>query len=95
MQFLYDISNQLLNLGKTFKKLNLDYSGFEEIFSDHSIVAVTDPEGTIVYANQKFCELSKYSEDELIGQNHRILKSNEHPDEFFTTMWNTIDELRD
>ena len=39
---------------------------------------------------KKFCELSKYSEDELMGQNHRILKSDEHSDEFFTTMWNAI-----
>jgi len=79
-----------MGLAATFKKLNLDYSSFEEIFSDHSIVAVTDPKGTIVYANEKFCELSKYSEDELIGQNHRILKSDEHSDEFFKNMWNTI-----
>jgi len=79
-----------MGLCSSFKKLNLNIENFEEIFSDHSIVAVTDPEGTIVYANKKFCELSKYSEDELIGQNHRILKSDEHSDEFFTKMWNTI-----
>jgi PAS domain S-box-containing protein len=74
----------------SFKKLNLDIPNFDEIFSDHSIVAITDVKGTIVYANKKFCELSKYSESELIGQNHRILKSDEHSDDFFTEMWNTI-----
>ena len=77
-------------LALTFKKLDLDYSSFKEIFSDHFIVAVTDPKEIIVYANQKFCDLSKYSEDELLGQNHRILKSDEHSDEFFTKMWDTI-----
>jgi PAS domain S-box-containing protein len=79
-----------MGMSSSFKKLNLDIENFDKIFSDHSIVAVTNSEGEIIYANKKFCELSKYSEDELLGQNHRILKSDEHPDEFFTTMWNTI-----
>lgn len=79
-----------MGITSSFKKINLDIENFDEVFSDHSIVAVTDPEGAIIYANKKFCELSKYSEDELIGQNHRILKSDEHSDEFFTTMWNAI-----
>jgi PAS domain S-box-containing protein len=79
-----------MGISSSFKKINLDIENFDEIFSDHSIVAVTDPDGVIIYANKKFCELSKYSEDELIGQNHRILKSDEHSDEFFTTMWKII-----
>ena len=79
-----------MGISSSFKKLNLDIENFDEIFSDHSIVAVTDPEGAIIYANKKFCELSKYSEDELIGQNHRILKSDEHSDDFFTAMWKAI-----
>ena len=79
-----------MGISSSFKKLNLDVENFDEIFSDHSIVAVTDPEGTLIYVNKKFCELSKYSEDELIGQNHRILKSDEHSDKFFTNMWNKI-----
>ena len=78
----------------SFEKMNLIISNFNDIFSDHSIVAVTDSEGNIVYANKKFCELSKYSEDELIGQNHRILKSDEHTDEFFKKMWDTISSGR-
>lgn len=73
-----------------FKKLNLDFIPFDEIFSDHFIITVTDSDGTIIYANQKFCDLSKYSENELIGQNHRMLKSDEHSDDFFINMWNTI-----
>ena len=89
---LYQISKITLpmDVSTVFEKLNIDISDFQEILFDHSIVAITDSEGTIIYANKKFCEISKYSEDELIGQNHRILKSDEHSDKFFTEMWNTI-----
>ncbi|MFB5633117.1 MAG: nitrogen regulation protein NR(II) [Nitrosopumilus sp.] len=72
------------------KKLNLDISEFEERLFDHSVVGITDNEGTIVYVNKNFCKISKYSSDELIGENHRILKSDEHSTEFFEKMWDTI-----
>lgn len=79
-----------MGLISSLKSLNLNLSDLEEILTEHSIATVTDAQGTIVYANKKFCELSKYPEEELLGQNHRILKSDEHDPEFYTDLWNTI-----
>lgn len=56
----------------------------------HAIVAVTDLAGRITFANDRFCELSKYSREELVGGTHKIINSGYHPPDFWRDMWVTV-----
>lgn len=69
---------------------NEDFSHLKSAIDESAIVAITDKRGIITYVNNKFCAISKYSRDELIGQDHRIINSGYHPKEFFINMWQTI-----
>ena len=66
----------------------------KQAIDQHAIVSIADTSGKVIYANDKFCEVSQYSRSQLIGQNHRILKSGVHPPELYADMWHTISQGR-
>ncbi|MGO8764849.1 MAG: PAS domain S-box protein [Limisphaerales bacterium] len=57
---------------------------------EHAMVVVTDPAGKITYVNDRFCAVSKYSSDELLGKDPRVVNSGYHPKQFMRGLWKTI-----
>jgi PAS domain S-box-containing protein len=74
------------DLAKTLEEV----SGYKFALDQSSIVAITDSKGIINYANENFIKISKYSRDELIGHDHRILNSGYHNKAFMADLWSTI-----
>ncbi len=78
-------------------QLNLDFKEKEKQFVDlqhavdqHNIVSITNIKGDIIYANEKMAEITQYSQDELIGENHRIVRSERYSNSYWKDMWRTI-----
>lgn len=87
--FIKDVSSEAAK-DQLYRNHNLELSAFEKGLEQFSIVARTDPKGRITYANEEFCRLSKYTLNELLGKDHRIVNSGYHPKEFFKVMWENI-----
>ena len=64
--------------------------GYRTAVDAAAIFSETDLAGNIIYVNEKFCAISGYSAQELLGQNHRVLNSSQHPPEFFIDLWQSI-----
>jgi PAS domain S-box-containing protein len=77
------------NLRVERRALRLQYT-----LDQHAIVSITDAAGRITFANERFCKISGYTRQELIGQDHRLLKSGQHLPEVYIDMWHTISHGR-
>jgi len=77
-----------VEMGNEITKQTEELEKFKYALDESAIVAITDNKGIITYVNDKFCDISKYSKEELIG--NKILKFDEHPPEFADNIWKTI-----
>jgi hypothetical protein len=84
-----DITERKMLQEQMQKTIN-ELADLKAALDEHAIVAITDPRGKIAFVNDKFCAISKYSREELLGQDHRIINSGYHPKEFIRDLWTTI-----
>jgi PAS domain S-box-containing protein len=79
-----------LNPEEALQRSEKELADIKFALDESAIVAITDQRGIINYVNEKFCEISKYSRAELLGQDHRIINSAYHPKDFIRNLWTTI-----
>ena len=78
------------NLIKENKKNLIILKQYQDITNKSAIISKTDPRGVITFVNENFCEISGYTEEELVGNNHSIVRHPDNPKELFTELWQTI-----
>ena len=79
-----------VNAEEALERSEKDLADMKFALDESAIVAITDQRGIINYVNDKFCQISKYSREELLGQDHRIINSAYHSKDFIRDLWTTI-----
>lgn len=90
---LFKIVEKLILKAEAEKNLNL-LNQYQELTDKSSIISKTNKKGVITYANQQFCDISGYSEDELLGKPHNIIRHPDMPKEAFKNLWETIKDKK-
>jgi diguanylate cyclase (GGDEF)-like protein/PAS domain S-box-containing protein len=85
-----ELETELSSIQEKLGSIQDELKYYKFALDQHAIVAITDVQGKIIFANKKFCTVSGYSRDELLGQNHRLLNSGTHSKEFFKEMYQNI-----
>ncbi len=89
-QLMSDLVTQRESSQRDLQSALADLANQKFALDQHAIVSITDLAGDITYANDKFCQISAYARDELLGQNHRLVNSGVHAQACFQNLWQTI-----
>ena len=99
-----NVTQLIRSIGKVVEKLHLRYENkknslllkqYENITNTSSIISKTDPKGVITFVNEKFCQISGFTKEELIGKPHNVIRHPDMPKTAFRDLWRTIkDEKR-
>ncbi|MBT8173005.1 MAG: PAS domain S-box protein [Nitrosopumilus sp.] len=84
------LRNDIIEMGNTVKSSVQELENFRRALDNSASVTITNPDGVITFVNEQYCDISKFSRDELIGKTHKIVNSGYHPPSFFKSMWNTL-----
>jgi PAS domain S-box-containing protein len=88
--YKHGVELRLKQQAQALQEINQELANQKFALDQHALVSATDIKGKITYCNERFCQVSGYSPPELLGQDHRLLNSGTHPQEFFAELWQTL-----